>query len=111
MDLKKTSDQNTYEQMQVNNMSTPQQQEQFGYQRGQERPNPGYYESPAQYNGGPPKHSGVGTLILVYAGIILAVLIVLFLLFAIVVKPMISCGTTLSLSAVQYISGVYTGII
>ena len=38
-------------------------------------------------------------------------LIVLFLLFAIVVKPMISCRTTLSLSAVQYISGVYTGII
>ena len=101
MDLRKPTDQSSDNAMPYGNDNSPAPQEetQFGYQQGKESNRPGYYEAPAQYNGGPPKHSGVGTLILVYAGIILAVLIIAALLFFLVLKPILNSCTLYTASA------------
>lgn len=95
MDLKKNTVQNTENMMQGENFNVmPQEGQQFGVQEEKGGHTPAYFESPAQYNGGPPKHSGVGTLILVYLGIIIAVIIGAALLFFLVIKPLMTVNST-----------------
>lgn len=88
MDLKKHNDQEInvgmpYEQ---NVPAPPKQEEQFGYQQPTERQKPAYYESPAEYNGGPPPNSGFGTLFLVTVGGAAVLILAAVLIFNLIIK-------------------------
>jgi len=88
MNLKKQDDQelNTGMPYEQNIPAPPKQEEKFGYQQPTERQKPAYYESPAEYKGGPPPNSGFGTLFLVTVGGAAVLILAAILIFNLIIK-------------------------